>query len=155
MINNEIKKKINEIINLRCVRQSVGNNTSLSLGFGAKESDDYGESDCYREWEVGTFSSNWRVIKNRRVICASLDDVESIEDLDSKIKDIKLGSILSVSQDEIGDVTLSFENSVSVEFLCLADQDDEMFHIFCPNSEYIEYNPYSGWRSGKSNSPWE
>ncbi|PKG97186.1 hypothetical protein [Paraglaciecola sp. MB-3u-78] len=152
MINIEIDKKIDEVINLRCVRQAVGNSTSLSLGFGKKDND--ASTEKYREWEIGTYSSNWRVIKNKQVICASLDDVETNEELDAKLKNISFGSIRSVSQNEVGDVTLFFDNSVLVEFICLSDEDDEMFHVFCPNSEYIEYNPCSGWKTGRSDSPW-
>ena len=153
MINIEIDKKIDELINLRCVRQAVGNSTSLTLGFGKKDND--ASSEEYREWEIGTYSSNWRIIKDKRVICGCLDDVDTNEELDSKLKEISFGSIRSLSQNEVGDVILFFDNSVVVEFLCLSDEDDEMFHVFCPNSEYIEYNPYSGWKTGRSDSPWK
>ena len=153
MINSVIENKINEVINLYCVRQAVGNSTSLSLGFGKKDNE--ASSEEYREWEIGTYSGNWRVIKNKQVICASLDDVETNEELDAKLKTISFGSIRAVSQNDVGDVTLSFDNFVLVEILCLSDEDDEMFHVFCPNSEYIEYNPCSGWRIGRSDSPWK
>jgi hypothetical protein len=152
MINSEIDRIIDEVINLRCVRQAIGNSTSLSLGFGKK--DKHASTEGYREWEIGTYSSNWRVIKNKEIICGCLDDVETNDELDAKLKTINFGSIRSVSQNEVGDVSISFDNLVLVEFLCLSDEDDEMFHIFCPNSEYIEYNPRSGWKIGRSDSPW-
>jgi hypothetical protein len=153
MIDCDIQKKITGIINLRCVSQNVGNSTSLSLGFGETESEVNGRS--YREWELGTYSSNWRVIRNNKVICASLDDVESNEELDLKLKSINLGVLESISQTEVGDVTVTFDSSLLIEFLCISTEDDEMFHIFCPNSEYIEFNPCSGWKTGRSDSSWE
>lgn len=153
MINSKVEEKIQGLINLRCVRQVVGNYNSLSLGFGKLK-----ELNCahgYREWELGSFSRNWRIIQEKKVICGGWDgfDIEIEFELDSKLKSINLGCLRSIYENELGDVSVHFDNSIVVEFFCLSSSDEDMFYIFCPNAGYIEYNAMFGWLIGRSDLP--
>jgi hypothetical protein len=41
-----------------------------------------------------------------------------------------------------------------VDFISLNSDEDELFHIFCPGSMFVEFVPGMGWKAGAANVPW-
>jgi len=144
------------LIGKRCCRQRVGRGLSLSVGFGEKvpQSESKAADPFYGEWEFGTYSSAWRVIQEGRVVCGSSDVVDSIEELDERLQAIKLGAVLAIETLSQLDIRIKLDGEIYIDFICASAEDDEMFHIFGPESLYVEYTCRDGWKVGKSNAPW-
>jgi len=126
------------------------------MGFGEKvaHSKPKTEDPFYGEWEVGSYSSAWRIVREGRVVCGSSDVVDSIKDLDERLQAITLGSVMLVETLSLLDIRVKLDNGVFIDFICASKEDDEMFHIFGPENLYVEYACPDGWRIGKSNVPW-
>ena len=139
----------------RCCRKRVGHRRSLSLGFGEKilHSNPKAVDNFYGEWEIGTYTSAWRVVSKGQILCGSMNLVDSIEELDQEIQNIFLGSVVSIEVTSLFDIRVSFDDGVFIDFIFVST-DDEMFHIFGSDSLYIEYKCVDGWLVGKSNTPW-
>jgi hypothetical protein len=148
--------EIKQLIGKDCCRKKIGRDLSLSFGFGDKiyHNDKKLNDTYYGEWEIGSYTSSWRIILNDKIVLGSNDSIESIEEFDLQLKKISFGKILKIELMSKFDIKVSFENSLSVEFICTFEDDDEMFHIFGPNSLHIEYKISSGWKIGKSDEPW-
>lgn len=142
---------VSGLLGSTCCRQRVGRSRSLSLGFGKKTP--HGNSrlvdDYYGEWEIGTFSAAWRVISNGTILCGSQDVVDSLSELDERIEKIQFGQIRSISLASQFDVRVTFDE-MYIEFLATASEQDEIFHIFCPQNLCVEYSIAGGWSAGKS-----
>jgi hypothetical protein len=74
--------------------------------------------------------------------------------------DARLGAIVLAPVEEIRmisslDIEIRLTSGVSVHFLGVASDDDELFHVFCPDKVYLEYSVASGWKIGKSDQPWK
>ena len=136
-----------ELVGKPCCRQRVGEWRSLSIGFGEKVP--HGSSKkidpFYGEWEIGTYSSAWRIVRDGQILCASKDLVDSTEELDEKLQRIPLGTIVGVQALHQFDISVKLTDGVSIEFICVSTDDDEMFHIFGPNRLYVEYKYAKGW----------
>lgn len=141
------------LIGKKCCRVKVGASKSLSMGFGEKvyHNNDKLDDAYYGEWEIGTYYCAWRVIKNNKIICGVSDPAESIEELNSEINRITFGSIVSIAKLSDIDVQLKFDNGIFVDFLATISDEDEYFHIFCPDNVYIELSFDGKWSMGKSN----
>ena len=141
-----------------CCRKRVWRSRSLSLGFGKKvyhKSPPFKLVDAfYGEWEIGTYCYAWRVIKNETILCASSDAVDSVDELDAAIKRIKFGRVVSLEQLTNLDVRVGFDSGIAVDFLATVSDEDEGFHIFCPENKFIGFTVGSGWTIGPSNKPW-
>jgi len=129
---------------------------SLSLGFGqgVKSAVKLNEK-VYREWEIGTYRSAWRVTQGGIVLCGSTDVVDSIDEMNVALGLIDLGRFASLRQLSDLDVRIEFDGGVAVEFLAAASDDDEYFHVFCPGGRYIECSVRGGWKTGPANKPWD
>lgn len=156
IIENHISNAISDLVGKRSCRQRVGRGRSLSLGFGEKISHTKlsAVDQFYGAWEIGTYSSAWRVVRNKTIVCGSLDTVDSIDELDQRLRAIEIGAITSVEQLSDFDVRVSFDKNIRVEFLWSSIDDDECFHIFGPGDLYVEFSPFEGWKIGNSKAPW-
>jgi hypothetical protein len=136
----------------KCESILVRNGFALSLGFGNVQSTDCESKN--REWRLGSYSRNWRIRKNEKVILGALEPADTLEEMQTELSKIYLSSISDIIQNESGDISISFDNGYVIDFLCMSIDDDGIFHMFCPDNVYIEYNPVSGWNHGVSNAPW-
>jgi hypothetical protein len=155
-IPQNVETAIERLIGKPCCRRRVGRGRSLSVGFGkkvphqrAKAIDDY-----YGEWELGSYSSAWRIIRAGLVICGSSDIVESIEELDQILQGVRLGEVVDFEVLSRLDVRINLTDGVLIDFICAAADNDETFHVFGPENLYVRYAPADQWQVGKSNSPW-
>ena len=142
------------LIGKKCCRVRVGASKSLSMGFGEKiyHNNNKLEDAYYGEWEIGTYYCAWRVIKGDKIMCGASDPTESIEELNRDINRIKFGSIVSIAKLTSFDVRVEFDNEIVVDFLPTISDQDELFHIFCPDNLYIELSFEGKWLIGKSNA---
>lgn len=156
VLNHLVQALIDPISGKPCCRKQVGFRKSLSIGFGAKviHQNPKTRDKYYGEWEIGTFNSAWRVIRAGKILCASNDPVDSIKELDAAINQIDFSNFVSVQQLTDVDVRVLFDHDMVIDFLAAASDDDEMFHIFCPERKYLEFTIRKGWTIGESNTPW-
>jgi len=154
MINARVKEMIKPMLGKPCCRQRVWRPRSLSLGFGEKVY--HGKSKLvdafYGEWEIGTYYCAWRVVKNDRILCASSDAIDSLDELDAALKQIDLGCIQSLTQPTKFDVRAEFDTGITVEFIATTSDDDECFHIFCPQKLCAAFSAQKGWTTGRSDN---
>ena len=155
-MKKEILNAITSIYGKKFCRVRVGRSKSLSMGFGEKKfhnkpilSDKY-----YGEWEIGTYYGSWRIIKNNKIILGSTDSKDDLDYLNKKIKKIKFGEIVSITNISAFDVRVEFNNNLIVDFITLFSDDDEYFHIFIPDHGVVRFKKGS-WVVGKSNVPWK
>jgi hypothetical protein len=155
-IDVNVRNAFAGIIGKTCCRQRVGRGKSLSIGFGERilQSKPKVADPFYGEWEIGTYSSAWRIVDNSKILCGSLDVVDSIEELDEKLQQVRLGAVVDIEAVSLLDIRVKLERGVFVDFICASSEDDEMFHIFGPDNLYIEYKNIGGWEVGKSDAPW-
>lgn len=106
---------------------------------------------AYRAWELGTYNCAWRIIKHGAVICGSRDASEPAE-LNDVIQTIEFGKFISVRKLSEFDVRVELDIAI-VDFLLDFSDDDESFHIFCPENLYIEFSARQGWKVGPSDRP--
>jgi len=99
---------------------------------------------------MGTYYNPWRIILDNKIICASNDTVDSIEELDAKLKKINLGCLQSFNQVSRYDMQAVFDSGVIVDFMSASSDDDEFFHIFCPGNVCLTYSLQSGWKASPS-----
>ena len=139
-----------------CCRKRVGRSRSLSVGFGNKvpHSKSMTVDSFYGEWEIGTYSSAWRVTDKGRIICGSSDVVDSVDELDERLQRIEFGSILGIETFSRFDIRVTLAHEICIDFICVSVEDDEIFHIFGPEKFFTEYTFAEGWKTGRSDVPW-
>jgi len=154
--NSSILQEMSGLFQKSCCRQSVGRMRSLSIGFGVRipHLKKNLPDSFYGEWELGTYTSAWRIVRQRHVLCGSQNVVDSIAELDAGLNSIELGQVVSVCAISELDVRVDLDDGTRVEFLGASSGEDELFHVFGPNNLYVEYSMTKGWRIGKSNVPW-
>jgi hypothetical protein len=108
----------------------------------------------YGEWEIGTYSAAWRIVRGGAVVCGSSDAVDSIGDLDRQLQAVILGAPVSIEASSQIDVRVELDNGTTIDFFGATSDGDEIFHIFGPQKLYIEYTPDGDWKVGSSNVPW-
>lgn len=154
-MNVQIENAIRSMFGKACCRQRVWRERSLGLGFGEKVY--HGNARLidtfYGEWEIGTFYSAWRVVKNNTILCGSTDTVDSLDELDSLLKQIDFGHIQSIIQPSKFDIRAEFDTGIAVEFLTTTSDGDESFHIFCPKNLIVTFSVQEGWVLGRSDKP--
>jgi len=158
LIKGELTTEVSveELKSKSCCRQRVGRMRSLSLGFGEKVfhgKNDFPD-DFYGEWEIGSYYSEWRVIRAGEILCGSQNTVESIAELDNQLNTIQLGRVIKIENFSKFDVRVSFDNNICAEFFWCSNDDDEVFHVFGPKKLCAEYSVGNGWRVGQSDKPW-
>jgi hypothetical protein len=129
-VNNKLKELIRPMFGKPCCKKRVWRHRSLCLGFEEKF---FHEKklidDFYAEWEIRTYYCAWRVIKDKKILCASSDAVDSIDELDAALKQIEFGCIESLDQFSDLDIRVKFDTGIIVEFLATISDEDECFHI--------------------------
>jgi len=151
-----VQEVIKDMVGKPCCRQQVGRGRSLSLGFGEKIRRATAISDgVYGEWEIGTYYGSWRVIHDGKILCGSRDAADSIEDLNVALSRIRFGRFANLRQLTDWDVRVELDNGVMIDFLAEVSDDDEVFHIFCPENRCVQFSIVGGWKTGPSNMPWE
>lgn len=154
ILDNVVQSAIDGLIGKACCRQRLGRMRSLSIGFGVKIP--HGKSrlvdDFYGEWEIGTYSAAWRVIKDGNILCGSQDVVDELSELEERFRQIQLGRIDAIHMVSKFDIRIDFDDGAHIDFLGASreDVDDEMFHIFCPSGLYVEYSIRGGWKVGNA-----
>ena len=150
-IDRDVEKLFSGIYNKPCCRKSVGEFRSLSIGFGEKIfcRKNRNIEKFYGEWEVGTYRSEWRVIRNGRVLCGSRDFVDSNSELNDRLNAIRLGKITSPIICVDGNVKLSLDCGAAIEFFSVFSDDNDVFHILGCGSENVAvtYSLDNGWVS--------
>ena len=156
----ELSQKIEDffqpIKDLPCCRKHAGEHKSLSLGFGKKtfHHDDTLHNSYYGEWEIGTYSASWRIVKEDRIVCGSGDPVDSYKELNERIKTIDLGTFLRLELRSQFDVRVFLSNQTYIDFLgCYADQEEDIIHIFAPQNLFTGYSIAKGWYICRSDTP--
>lgn len=154
-MNSNITELIEQIVGKPCSRKEVGRMRSLSLGFGSEVRSTIKLNEkVYREWEIGTYRSAWRVVRGGTILCGSQDLVDSIEELNLELDRIDLGRFSSLQQIGDLDVRIAFDSGITVDFLATMSDEDECFHIFGPGEVFIEFSLQGGWKKGPANKPW-
>jgi hypothetical protein len=157
-INDKIKAAIAPLIGRECCRSQASCEGSLSLGFGEKvfHKNKRLVDDFYGEWEIGTYYGAWRIIQDGKIIIGSNSIAEdSIGELNRILKQFNFGRFAALTALTDIDIRVELDNSVCIDFFAMASDEDEIFHIFCPGSEYVEFSIRNGWKLGKSNEPWK
>jgi hypothetical protein len=152
-MKKDIASMLSKIVGQPCTRRQIGRSKSLSLGFGDEANDNSPTKDKhYKVWEIGTYDSTWRIVKGAVVLLSNIDSDDLLE-LNLELSTIKLGSFVSILQLTELDVRVELDNGVAVDFLGTSKDDDEYFHVFCPEKSYIEFSR-AGWKTGRSDEPW-
>lgn len=154
-INANVRSMFADFMGKPCCRQRVGEWRTLSIGFGARvpHTSQKSVDSFYGEWEIGTWSAAWRILHGTKVLCGSKDLVDSTEELDKKLQNVHLGRILDIENLSPLDVRVTLDDGVYIDFICVSDIDDEMFHIFAPNDLYIEFKD-ARWNFGNTKKLW-
>lgn len=154
-IDDGIRAAFAGIFGKRCCRQRAGEYKSLSLGFGEKVLHLRKKSgDSFKgEWEVGTYSAAWRIVKSGAILCGGMNPVDSNEELEQQVETVELGAVISIEMLSKFDIRITLDDGTFVEFMCASNDDENMFHIFGPGHLFLGYKPTDGWRLGKSNEP--
>ena len=148
---------IKPLIGLRCCRKQIGYRRSLHLGFGKKIPNTgalaHKMRDWYSgEWEILTYESAWRVIKDGKIICASHDisalpDPDHPPDIDNAFRKIPFGRLISIQQKNKIDFKITFDSGISIELFAAASHGDEgdFIVIFCPWGKCLSVDLQGKW----------
>ena len=154
-MNSDINEIIKPLFGKEQCEARVGGSRSLSIGFGERiVSRVLPHNKKYHEWEIGTYYSSWRIVQNGRIICGSGESAESIGELDVIVKDVKFGTISTITNLNHFDIRVEFDGGLSVDFFPAMSDEDEYFHIFCPHNMYVQFSSGGKWEMGKSDVPW-
>jgi hypothetical protein len=154
-MRDDILSEINQLLGQQCCRKKVGFSKSLSLGFGTKvfHNNPRLNDNFYGEWELGTYNSSWRIIDGQKILLGSTDKFDDFEEFNRRLDQIELGIIKTIDCMQNIDIQISFNNGLIVVFFATTSDNDEYFHIFCPNHIHIELAPKGIWTKSKSNKP--
>lgn len=167
MANPDTQLEFSEVVDvlapmfgLTICRRRVGRSRSLSIGVGSQLP--HGRTDLsdtyYGEWELGTYCGAWRLVRDGQVICGSSDLVDSITDLDDRLQTVLLPIRLTgLEMLSPLDIRIIFDDGICIDILPASTdtQDDELVHIFGPDSLFLQFSLHSGWQSGRSDRPWK
>ena len=156
-IPSKTRSAFSGLFGKQCCRQRVGEWRSLSIGFGEKvpHTDNRTADSYYGEWEIGTYSSAWRIICGDRLLCGSMNLVDFFGDLDQELQRIQLGIVCDIEALSSFDIRVKLDNEIFIDFFGMSTVEDEMFHIFGPDSLYVEFKLIDGWTVCRSDIPWK
>lgn len=151
-IPNAILLKFKDLIGQPCCRQRIGRFRSISLGFGKKiPHGSLNRADYYYgEWELGSYRAAWRLVRDKVILCASGDLVDSLYELDENLQRIELDSIKQIEQVSEFDFCIYFSNGIRLEFFTVTSDDDEILHLFCPDGSHLSYSLEGRWQIGRA-----
>lgn len=154
-MNKRLYAYLQGAINMPVCRLSVNSYKMLSIGVGRKEyhNDTSLVTDYYGEWEFGSYINSWRILKNDKIIIGRDNRFENKNELNDRVNSISFGSFQEITIRNGRDVILNFSDSVEVQFLKTISDDDESFHIFCPNNIYIYLTAAGKLKIKKSDEP--
>lgn len=135
-----------------CTRKEVGSMRSISLGFGDEAPKSKPGNRDYRLWEMGTYGGDWKVIGGGCVEL-SKNRTTNIGDLDALLQTIDFGRFVAIRQLSRTDIRIELNNGLTLDISGNSSEDDEYFHVFCPDGRYVEFSG-AGWRIGSSQKPW-
>ena len=144
-MDKQVLNLFEKLYRKNCCRVEVGAMKSLSIGFGEKifHNNPKLKEKYYGEWEIGTYYCSWRILLNSGIICGSNDGNE--KELNDKVKQINFGRMVKIDQPTTMDVSIHFDNDYRVDILPTISDDDEYFHIFCPDEIYIKLSKDGNW----------
>jgi len=155
-IDPKIQGSFVGIIGKSCCRQRVGDYRYFSAGFGKQVPNEKASKNVvpfYGEWEIGSYTSTWRIIRDGNVVCSGRDLVDSDDELNKRLQGITLGTVVAVEMLSKFEVRVSLDNGILLDFICLSGDYDEVFHVFAPEHIFIRYSLMNGWEVRKSNVP--
>ena len=144
-IPNSIKQQLESIADQKCCRQYVGSDRSLFLGFGEIVLVKHPRGLApHGKWEIGTYRSAWRMIHNQQVICGSTDAVESVDEFRRNLARVEGAKCIRILSPTEFDVRMEFDNGIIVDILGTFRDDDEVMHVFLPES-IVSFSIGKGW----------
>jgi hypothetical protein len=114
------------------------------------------ESLFYAEWEIRTYQSSWRIIKNDEFIIGGNDDFKLIEHYMKKSDPANWGNLACALQLSRFDTRFSFDSGISLDMLgtvinsCAEVTDaeiDDTIEVFHPNGLVYLFDLRSGWKA--------
>jgi hypothetical protein len=152
-MSSHIEEFLKPMFGKPCCRQRVWRYRSLHLGFGKKIFHGKKLVDTYYgEWEIGTYSWSWRILKNEKILCSSGDTINSVDALNAVVEKIDFGRIVGLKQLTDLDVRAEFDTGLAVDFIKTIKDEDEFFHIFYgpkgrrkPGNMVIKFSIGTGW----------
>ena len=151
-LTNNVNELLSKIVGLPCTRKEVGEHRSLSLGFGDEAPKTEPQKRIYRIWELGTYGTDWKILRGVEILVAK-ESAKTSYELDELLQPIHLGQFKSLHQTSPTDVRIELTDGISIEFSGVPQNDDEYFHVRCPQQVYIQFSQL-GWKIGPSNEPW-
>ena len=155
-MNEAFHQSLKSLIGRPCCRMQARTAGGLSIGFGKKifHGNPRVITEFYGEWEIGSYYGSWRYIQNGRILCASEDIFVDVHQMNQRINEIELGDFSSLRQIGNFDFRVESSSGIWVDFLATISDGDEIFHVFCPENVYWEFTADGGWKTGKSDQPW-
>jgi hypothetical protein len=145
------EKILRNLENLPCCRVDINGYRNLSIGLGKKIQNDCKNSrvEYYGEWEIGTYSAAWRIIKGGEFISGSKKLFDNADIETQSLIPLFDETLLSITELNEYDIGLKFSGNLFVDFLNCSN-DDEFLHILNTDGNFwILY--FSGqWICGKS-----
>lgn len=143
-----------KIIGQACLRKEIGEMKSISLGFGNVAPLRFKEQHRrYRMWEMGTYAADWEIVDAEGIRLSKRSRHETAE-MDRLLQSIDLGRFVAVQQVSETSLRVELDNGLAVNISGDVEDDDEYFHVFCPEEMYIEFSR-AGWKVGRSDRPWK
>jgi hypothetical protein len=151
-IPRRIKLFLSELKKQQPSLQRIDSDRNIFIGFGTVSINKF--KVPHGAWEIGSYRSSWRVVRNGKIVCGSQDADESFEELHAKLNNIKFGAFIGVRNISLFDIRFSFSDDVSLEFLGSFSDDDEALHIFSPNNIVCTHTLSGEWQLGSADGPW-
>jgi hypothetical protein len=154
-MNIDIANAIGSIYGKKFCSANIGKHNSLSIGFGEKIAHNIERlADKYLcEWRAGTYYSSWRIIRDGKIILGS-NDSNDIEYLNSKLNELDFKEIVEIINYNSLDVQVVLKNGMIIQFINTISDEDETFHIFCPENICVVFSTEGLWEIGPSNASW-
>ena len=172
-LDEEVLSELMPMMGKTCWKVVRLEGQGLSLEFGEKvqyEGNNPKLKNIFHgEWNIGTWDGcAWRILdKDGSILCGS-DDQNDTGYIDNKLATIQLGKIICIANPTKLDVRVGFDSGKNIDFMTtitmmgygmdknimptLTD-DFECFHVFCPNSRYVELSTTGVWKISITN--WE
>jgi hypothetical protein len=143
----EVRTRLASLVGKPCSAKWVGEYKSLAMGFGRDFPKPTSRNPLavQYEWEMGTYTAAWRVVKDKKVVCGSMDLVDGNAELDNKLQELNLGSVVRIEMISGFDIRVVLTGQSCVEFICASSDDDEIFHISGPDHFFAKYSFAGGW----------
>ncbi|MDR1148290.1 MAG: hypothetical protein LBK66_06620 [Spirochaetaceae bacterium] len=147
-IPNEILMTLQE---LPICRVEVDPYKNLHVGLGKKVKNLCKNSrvEYYGEWEIGTYISAWRIVKEGKLISGSRQIVEDTDIETQKIAPLFNEKFITMMELNEYDIRLIFSGDLIVDFFFCSDSD-EFLHILGIGGDFWVSQFPNEWIYGKS-----